>query len=156
VTIGDAFHYMDRDQTLADLDSIVEPGGFVALVVSHAIGTPKPWWETVLDRVRDRYLGAHRHAGAGVLFQYLIEDHEAVLRRSAFAQVRALRTDYRLDLTLDELIGVQYTYAFSSRAVLGERRESYEQELRAALSAAEPSGRFAATLQAQLIIGERP
>jgi SAM-dependent methyltransferase len=156
VAIGDAFHYMDRDQTLRDLDAMVEPGGFVALVVSHALGTPKPWWEALLDHIRDRYFGPHRLAGPGVLFRYLIEDHETVLRRSAFSCVRVLRADHPVRLSLDELIGLQYTYAFSSPAVLGDRREEYERELRAALGATEPSERFTATVQAQLIVGERP
>lgn len=156
VVIGDAFHYMDREQTLRDLDAIIEPGGFVALVVSHAIGTPKPWWETLLDHIRDRYFGPHRLAGPGVLFRYLIEDHETVLRRSAFSHVRVLRTDHPVQLTLDELIGLQYTYAFSSPAVLGDRREDFERELRAALGTVEPADQFTATVQAQLIIGERP
>ncbi len=156
VTIGDAFHYMDRDQALTDLDAIVGPGGFVAVLVSHALGTPKPWWETVLDRLRDRHLGTHRHAGPGTLFHYLAEDHETVLRRSGFSRLRVLRCDYAVGLTLEELAGLQYTYAFSSPAVLGNRRERYECDVRAALSAAEPSEWFTATLQAQLIIGERP
>jgi ubiquinone/menaquinone biosynthesis C-methylase UbiE len=156
VAVGDAFHYMDREQTLRDLDLIVQPGGFVAVVVSHALGTPKPWWEAVLDHIRDRYFGPHRLAGPGVLFRYLIEDHETVLRRSAFSRMRVLRTDQSVCFTLDELVGLQFTYAFSSPAVLGDRRDAYERELRAALSAAEPDGGFTATVQSQLIVGERP
>lgn len=154
--IGDAFHYMPRDQVLADLHEITVSGGFVAIVVSHALGTPKAWWEPILDRIRDRFLGTHRAAGPDAPFQYLTEDHETVLRRSAFSRVRVLRTDYRLDLTTEELIGLQYTYAFSSKAVLGELREEYEQALRNALTAVEPSGGFTANLQAAVIIGERP
>lgn len=155
VTIGDAFHYMDREQTLTDLDAIVQPGGFLAVLASHALGTPKAWWEPVLDRVRDRHLGTHRRAGPDALFQYLAEDHETVMRRSAFCRLRVLRCDYVVSLTLDELVGLQYTYAFSSLAVLGDRRAAYERDIRAALSAAEPAGQFTATLQAQLIIGQR-
>ncbi len=154
--IGDAFHYMHRDQVLADLHGITTSGGFVAIVVSHALGTPKAWWEPILDRIRDRFLGTHRAAGPDAPFQYLTEDHETVLRRSDFPRIRVLRTDYRLDLTTDKLIGLQYTYAFSSRAVLGGLREEYEQALRDALTAVEPSGGFTATLQTAVIIGERP
>jgi hypothetical protein len=128
VTIGDAFHYMDRDQTLTGLDTLVAPGGFVALVVSHALGTPKPWWETVLDRIRDRYFGTHRHAGPDQLFHYQREDHESVLRRSAFSQVRVLRADQPLVLSLEELIGIQYTYSFSSHAVLKDRQQAWESD----------------------------
>ncbi|WP_169806731.1 class I SAM-dependent methyltransferase [Microtetraspora malaysiensis] len=154
--IADAFHYMDREQTLNDLDTIILPGGFVALVVSHVIGTPKAWWEPILDRLRDRFLGEHRAAGVGVPFHYLTEDHETVLRRSPFARVRVLRVDQPLALTLDEVIGMQATYAFSSPAVLGEQRDAYEQALRKALTVLEPSGRFTATVQAAVIVGQRP
>ncbi|MGV9775078.1 class I SAM-dependent methyltransferase [Streptosporangium sp. NPDC003464] len=153
--IGDAFHYMDRNQVLQDLDDIILPGGFVAVVVSHALGTPKAWWEPILDHIRDQFLGTHRAAGAGVPFQYLFEDHETVMRRSAFSWIRMLRVDYRLDLTIDELIGLQYTYAFSSPAVLGAQREDYEDALRQALRAVQPSERFTVTLQAAVIIGHR-
>lgn len=147
VAIGDAFHYMDRDQTLADLNQIVLPGGFVAVVVSHALGTPKAWWEPILDYMRDQFLGPHRAAGQGVPYQYLTEDHETVMRRSAFSRIRTLRADYRVDFSLDELIGPQYTYAFSSPAVLGAKRHEYEEAMREALSAMEPSERSTATLQ---------
>jgi ubiquinone/menaquinone biosynthesis C-methylase UbiE len=43
VTIGDAFHYMDRDHVLADIDQIVLPGGFVAVLVSRAPGGSRSW-----------------------------------------------------------------------------------------------------------------
>ncbi|MEV6983088.1 methyltransferase domain-containing protein [Sphaerisporangium sp. NPDC051017] len=155
-TIGDAFHYMDRDQVLADLDKVVVPGGFVAVLVSHAIGTARAWWEPVLDHLRDHYLGTHRAAGAGVPYQYLAEDHETVLRRSPWSQVRVLRADQRLSLSLDELIGMQFTYAFSSRAVLGDQADTYEQALRRTLTDMQPDGRFTATVQAAVIVGQRP
>lgn len=154
--IGDAFHYMDRGQTLADLDGLILPGGFVAVVVSYALGTEKAWWEPVLDRIRDCTLGEHRAAGPGTPFQYPAEDHETVMRRSPFCRLHTLRVDRQLNYTLEELVGLQYTYAFSSPAVLGDRREEFASTVRAALAAIEPSERFTATVQAAVIVGERP
>jgi SAM-dependent methyltransferase len=154
-TIGDAFHWLDRERTLAGLDDLVTPAGFVAVVCSRAPGTPKPWWEPVLDRIRDRHLGPVRHAGPDAYWQELTVDHETVLRRSAFPRVTALRVDYDLDYGLDELLGLQLSQAYSSPAVLGDRQEAFQREVRAALAATEPSGRFRASMQAHLIIGRR-
>lgn len=155
VTIADAFHWMDREHALAALDGLVAPGGFVAVMGSRAAGTPKPWWETILDRVRGRHLGPHRHAGAGVLYQEPGADHEAVLRNSPFPRITAMRADYPLRYTADELVGLQYTYAFSSPAVLGANRDRFERDVRRALAAAEPSGVFTALSQAYLLVGRR-
>ncbi|GII34503.1 hypothetical protein Pmi06nite_79450 [Planotetraspora mira] len=91
VTVGDAFHYMDRDHVLADLDQIVLPGGFVAVLVSRAINTPRAWWEPILDHLRDH------------------------------GQV-----------------------------------DAWEVALRKTLTGIEPSGRFTATVQAAVIVGQCP
>jgi hypothetical protein len=61
-----------------------------------------------------------------------------------------------MSLTLDELVGLQRTYAYSSPAVLGDIRTAFEADLRAALTAIQPEGPFVANLQAALIIGRRP
>jgi SAM-dependent methyltransferase len=153
--IGDAFHYMDRPQTLRALHRLIVPGGRVGIVVSRTLGAPVPYWETVLNEIRDRHLGTHRQAGPQEMFTYLDVDHETVLRRSAFSTVTTLNTDVHLDLTLDQILGIQRTYAFSSDAVLGDRKAAFERDIATALTAINPSGRFTATQQSQIIIGER-
>lgn len=156
VIIGDAFHYMNRTQTLTDLNRLIVRGGRVAIVVSRTLGAPKPYWETVLDQIRDHHLGTHRAAGPTEMFTYLDVDHQTVLRRSPFCVVTTLNTDFRLDLTLDQILGIQRTYAFSSDAVLGDRKDAFERDIATALTAINPTGRFTAVQQTQIIIGERP
>jgi SAM-dependent methyltransferase len=156
VTIGDAFHWFDRARVLAELDRIVVRGGFIALVMSFAAGTQKPWWYTVADQVLRRHLGAARHAGPEAMYEPPQGgDHESVLRASPFDRLTVIRTDQPLRLDLTAVLGNQYTQAYSSPPLFGEHFDDFDRDLRAALRAAEPSGVFAATVQPALIIARR-
>ncbi|MFI9641380.1 class I SAM-dependent methyltransferase [Micromonospora sp. NPDC051925] len=156
VVIGDALHWFDRAKVLRGLDQLVLPGGFVAIVMSFARQTAKPWWYPLVDRVIYRHLGLARRAGSEELHQEQPGgDHEAVLRGSPFNHVTVLRTDQRLVLSLDELIGLQYTHAYSSPAVLGDRLADFDGDLRRLLLAAEPSGVFSAMTHPGMIIARR-
>ncbi|GAA4585256.1 hypothetical protein GCM10023194_27420 [Planotetraspora phitsanulokensis] len=48
------------------------------------------------------------------------------------------------------------TYAFFSQAVLGGQVDAWELALRKTLTDIEPSGRLTATVQAAVIVGQRP
>lgn len=156
VTIGDAFHWFDRPAVLAELDRIVVRGGFVAVLMSFSAGTAKPWWYSLVDRVIYRHLGEERRAGPRAMYQPQPGgDHEAVLRASAFNRVTVVRTDLTVRMGLEQVIGNQYTQAYSSRLVLGERFDAFDRELRALLCAAEPSGVYTTVVQPGLIVARR-
>ena len=55
VTIGRAFHWMDRAATLAMLDRIVAPGGAVAFFHDAHPDVPENRWFKTLREVGDRY-----------------------------------------------------------------------------------------------------
>jgi SAM-dependent methyltransferase len=156
VTIGDAFHWFDRMRVLAELDRMVVPGGFIALVMSFAAGTGKPWWYTLADQVLRRHLGSARHAGPEAMYEPPQGgDHESVLRASSFNRLTVIRTDRPLRLDLAEILGNEYTQAYSSPPLFDKRFDDFDRDLRAALCAAEPSGVFTATVQPALIIARR-
>lgn len=156
VVIGDALHWLDRASVLSQLDDLVQPGGFVAIMMSFAAGTAKPWWYPMADRVIHRYLGTARRAGPDALHhEQPGGDHETVLRASAFRVLTAMRTDVTLSMNLDQVMGLQYTQAYSSPAVLGERLAQFDGDLRRLLLAAEPGGMFTATIQPGMIIARR-
>ncbi len=153
--IADAFHWMDRPKVLGQLDETVAPGGFVAVLCSRAAGTPRPWWHDAIGQVRVRLLGAAPAAGRGQAYQEPLGDHETVLRASAFRRIAATRLEHVVRYTTDELIGTQFTYAYSSPGVLGDKRDQFVAEVRRALLAVEPSGQFTATVTSALIVGWR-
>lgn len=155
VVMADAFHWMDRESCLNAVNGLIRPNGWVAVMGSRAAGTSKPWWDVLLDRIRDHHLGARRAAGPGAVYQEQPRDHESVLRDSPFSRIVALRADHRVCYTRDELVALQYTHAFSSPEVLGARQDAFEHDVRRTLAATEPFGGFITLTQAFLLVGHR-
>jgi ubiquinone/menaquinone biosynthesis C-methylase UbiE len=155
-TMGAAFHWMDRDRVLQDLDAIIEPEGGVVLVSGGGPGEVEPPpWQPVVDEVRTRHLGPARRAGSST-YTHPKERHQDVLARSPFRHVDITRWDRTVTRTVDEVIGLQFSYSFSSPAQLGDRKDAFAQDLRAALTEFEPSGRYDETVRTEAIIGTRP
>ncbi|MFF6888612.1 class I SAM-dependent methyltransferase [Streptomyces sp. NPDC012421] len=154
--IADAFHWMHRPGVLEQLDRIVADRGFVAILCSHAAGATRPWWHDVIAAVRARYVGRVPAAGIGQDYAVPQGDHQSVLKASPFARTSVIRAEHSVRYSLDELVGVQFTYAYSSPALLGDRAEAFADGLRSALLAVEPSGEFEAEVTAALILGWRP
>jgi ubiquinone/menaquinone biosynthesis C-methylase UbiE len=154
--MGAAYHWMDRDRVARDLDRIIEPGGAIVLASGGAPGELEPAsWRQVVDEVRTRYLGHERRAGSGA-YSHPKERHQDVLARSPFSQVDTARWDHTLTRTVDEVIGWVFSLSYSSPAQLGEKKEAFEQDLRAALLAFDSSGRFDEVIRTEAIIATRP
>ncbi len=154
-TMGASFHWMDRDQVLRDLDALITADGAVVVVSGGAPGDSKPpdWAQTVID-IRTRYLGAERRAGSGT-YTHPEERHAAVLRRSAFNQVETATWTWEIERTLDDVIGLQFSYSFSAPALLGDRKPAFEQDLRNALTRTHPDGRFLELVRTEAITARR-
>src|SRR3954471_4880273 len=155
VTMGRSFHWMDRPAVLTVLDGLVAPGGGVALLRTlerpQGDGPGPPWVEAV-RRVVERYALPHDHAVIRT------EDHVRVLAGSAFARVETIRFGHAdVTLTLDDVVGTQFSYSFTSPARLGDRRPAFEADLRAERLAVEPAGRYAlGPVVTELVLATRP
>jgi len=91
--------------------------------------------------VIQRWLGEDRRAGSGTYMEPP-ERHEVIIARSPFA---GLETDYLDDhrtYDIDQIIGHLYSTSFCSPALLGEKREPFERDVRRTLHAINPDGQF--------------
>ncbi|MFV2216373.1 class I SAM-dependent methyltransferase [Actinomadura sp. LOL_016] len=154
--MGAAFHWMDRDQALRELDQLIEPDGAVVLASGGAPGDiePAPWLQVIAD-VRTRYLGPQRRAGSST-YTHPTERHQDVLARSPFSDIDTISWDRTLTRTLDEVIGLQFSYSYSSPAQLGDRKDAFEHDLRQALTDFAPAGTFDEVVRTEAIIAGRP
>ncbi len=154
VTIGSAFHWMQRDEVLRRCAAIVAPEGGVAILGTESIwSSDEPLALTVRDVVQ-RWLGEERRTLGGS-FPSAQERHEVVLARSAFADVDVSDLRWERPVDVDTIVGELYSTSFANRALLGERAPAFENDLRRSLLALEPSGRFVQRLRTECIIARR-
>jgi SAM-dependent methyltransferase len=153
-TMGRSFHWMDRDATLATLDTMIEPGGAVALLGERLLDAPENGWRAAWEIVARKFTAprAHRRHWSNPAW----ERHETVVLRSPFSVVDRVTVSGRRTSSLDDLIGRAYSMSSTSIAFLGERREAFERELRAALLEFSPSGTFDEMVESEALLASRP
>ncbi|MEV3951787.1 class I SAM-dependent methyltransferase [Streptomyces halstedii] len=156
VTIGDAFHWMaPHHEFLQALDQMVNPAGFLAVLTRRAPGAPRPAWHAAISEVQARYLDDDPQAAAHGYRATVDTDTITALQDSPFSRIREVRFPHTTTATMEEVVGRQYTRAFASPAVLGDRLPAFDRDLRVALEAAEPSGTYRDTTEAQLLLAAR-
>jgi ubiquinone/menaquinone biosynthesis C-methylase UbiE len=155
VSIGRAFHWMDRAATLQMLDRIIAPGGAVAFFHDAHPDVPENRWFRILREVSDRYskdaamhvterkMGAHRR-------------YEPYLFESAFTLLDGLTVTSRAEITLDEIVGRAYSMSTCAPARLGDRQAAFENDLRAALAPLATGGEFVEVAEMVALVARRP
>jgi len=141
VTIGNAFHWMNRIATLEFLYNIVDPGGGVAVLDGETISLEPAGTERAIQDVMRKWLGDVRRAGSGT-YAPPKERHETVIARSSFRGMEQHAIDAEFRRTSDDIIGGLYSTSFCSPYVLGAKHEPFERDLRVALQSLSPRGEF--------------
>ncbi|OIJ91680.1 class I SAM-dependent methyltransferase [Streptomyces colonosanans] len=156
VTLGQAFHWTERDVLLSALDNLITPDGAVVVVGGPTPGAIEPpAWLQVVDEVRSRYLGRERRAGSGT-YAHPKEGHQEVLARSPFSHIEVARWDRVITRDLDQVVGLQFSYSYSSPAQFGDKKAAFEEDLRRALTEFSPEGGFDELVRTEAIIATRP
>ena len=144
VTIGNAFHRLDRPHVARIAARVLRTGGHLALLWCELPqqGTD-PWQQTFNALTVDwmQRLDATDRIPADFEAHLAVPNAE-VLAEAGFTDVQHHEFEHDHDWTADELIGLTYSTSILPRAVLGDRAAEFEADLRARLSAVEPSGVF--------------
>jgi SAM-dependent methyltransferase len=143
VSAGNSFHWMDRDRVLEFVYPIIERGRGIA-VVGQGAGIPPPPpvpWRAAINRVIEHHLGTERWIHYGI-HKPGAELHEVVLERSRFVGLTEYTEKFEPEWSFDSILGNLYSTSFCSRALLGDRVDEFERDLRAALAEVCPSGRL--------------
>lgn len=156
VTIGGALHWMDRRAVLRRLETLVAPGGGVALLGlgSSHWNAPEPWARAIVALVQ-RWLGPQRRAGQR-LAQFDERRFEDWLAESAFGRIEIGQYDYQVAWTLDGLVGQLYSTSYANPTLFGDRLPAFEAELRREMLAIEPAGRFVQAVRCEWVFAWRP
>lgn len=116
VTIGRAFHWMDRVETLRRLDGLLEPGGAVVLFRVDHLDVPENAWHAPYQALQDE---AFRGGGRAAWRQPGWVKHESVLLGSAFPALVRIGVVERVRTPAAALLGRALSMSGASRARLG-------------------------------------
>jgi ubiquinone/menaquinone biosynthesis C-methylase UbiE len=148
VTMGQSFHWMDRDTVLRRLAPMIAAGGGLALL-SPGRRRPQERWETLADEVVVRYLGRRtRHHQMNPEPQ----NEPALLRSRTFSRFTTQEFAMELERDVAAIIGNVYSISTSPKSAFGDRAARFERDLTAALLRANPSGVFKERLETQVVI----
>ena len=154
VTIGRAFHWMDRAATLKMLDRIVAPEGAIAFFHDTHPDTVENRWFKILRDVTDRFSKDGSHIAERKTGGH--RRYEPFLFASSFTQLDGLSVTLRRELTMDEIIGRAYSLSTCAPERLKDRREDFERDLRESLAPLSDDGKFLEIAEMVALLARRP
>lgn len=148
-TIGQAFHWMDRDAVLRKLERMLDAERGALVLINPGKRRPQESWEPIANRVAARYTGARsRHPK-----MHAEAKHEpALLRSDTFSRFTTREFAIEIDRDIPSIIGNVYSTSLSPRSAFGERAPLFEHELTKALLAANPAGIFRERVETEVLI----
>ncbi|QDV19973.1 ubiquinone/menaquinone biosynthesis methyltransferase [Gimesia panareensis] len=141
VSIGAAFHWMDRPVLAQRMRDWLLPGQPLVILGYTSIWSGTADWLPLVRGVLHKWLGEKRRAGSGN-YPELSQPHEQVLLEAGY-RFEEIKYQQPQHWTLDDLIGNLYSTSFASPAVLGEKRNAFEADLRQTLLDYDSSGTYA-------------
>ncbi|MET0342091.1 MAG: class I SAM-dependent methyltransferase [Polyangiales bacterium] len=152
VTIGRAFHWMDRDQTLASIDALLEPGGGVALFGEKYPDVPDNRWHAAFQALLDGY-------STGDPAKSRIRDtaqNEAVFLRSAFDHLERVSVIEVRETPIERFVDRALSFGAAWDGRPGSREEDLAGEVRALIARfANDSGVVREVIEGHALIGRR-
>jgi SAM-dependent methyltransferase len=159
VSVGNAFHRLDRQRIAALAMRWLPPGGHLALLWSDTPWSgPSPWQRALNEvflhwtRIRD----ATDRVPAGLEAAHAARPNRRVLRDAGFAIVARCEFVEVHEWNVESLTGLVYSTSVLPLGVLGTARAAFEVDLRDRLLAVEPSGVFRAETSFAYDLARRP
>lgn len=149
VTIGRAFHWMDRADTLRRLDALIEPDGALILFNDVRPDVPENIWYKQYTELVDSYASRD----ACIPLDRL--RHEAVLLDSSFNRLVRIGVIERREVPVERLVDRALSMSTSSPEQLGPLSERLAQELLTKMSQFATDGIVVEVVESQALIARR-
>jgi ubiquinone/menaquinone biosynthesis C-methylase UbiE len=151
VTMGQSFHWMDRDTVLRRLAPMIDSNGGLALI-SPGRRRPQESWETLAIEMIVRYLGprARHHQ-----MNPEPENEPALLRSGTFSRFTIREFSMEFERDVPSIIGNVYSISTSPKSAFGDRAALFERDLTESLLRSNPSGVFKEQLETQVVIARK-
>jgi ubiquinone/menaquinone biosynthesis C-methylase UbiE len=145
ITVGNAYHRLDRPAVAERMRSWLSPGGSVALLWADSPSQGDQPWQKAVEELFVEWMAKARttdRVPAG--WQAAIEEdpHEQVLCRAGFDYVGKFEFTAEQTWTVETLVGFAYSTSLLNRRALGDMATELERDFDKRLSACTSDGTF--------------
>jgi SAM-dependent methyltransferase len=154
VMIGRAFHWMNRQETLRRLESLLSGDGAVVLFGDDRPAIPENAWVKDFNALLERYSSDDEDRRLRKSEAFV--PHTSLLLDSAFNHLEQISVIARHQVTLEGLIARALSQSSTSRARLGARADELIAEIRAQAVTWSRDGMFTEVLTSSALIARRP
>ncbi len=154
-TFAASFHWTDRAQVVRVLDRLLDPAAHIVTINDDLDEADEPDWVHAVNTLRVDYLGAD-HTDATDPYTHAPISHREILTGSPFAAVEGLTWEWERQLTVDEAVGLQFTYSFSTPAMFGDRAQRFAADARATILDLHPTGYVTEPFRVEVLVASRP
>lgn len=153
VTIGRAFHWMDRIETLRRLDALIEPDGAIALFGDSHPRIPDNAWLADYRALIDRFAADDARRSLHRSPDWI--RHEAVLLDSPFNRLETVGVIERRRTAVDSLVARALSMSTTSRGKIGAKADDLAQAIREAMTVHARNGAVTEVLESDALIAWR-
>jgi SAM-dependent methyltransferase len=153
VVIGRAFHWMDRQETLVNLDRIIQPEGAVVLFDDHHPKVPDNRWSETYEGLIDRYAEADTARAARHALGWL--SHEAVLLDSPFPHLERISMLECRSTPVERFVDRALSLSSVSQGQIGARADDLAREIHEVMGRFARDGRVTEVVESEALIARR-
>ncbi len=132
VMICRAFHWMNQEQVLKDLDELIKEDGGVAIFSDRVLWSGDEEWQRALKEVIQKYLRKERRAGKGK-FKASDELWENILARSVFRFIKTYDVPIVRNWDVESIIGYVFSTSFAAPHLFGDQLDRFKEEIKSTL-----------------------
>lgn len=153
-TICRAFHWMDQERVLKDLNDLIDENGGIAIFGDASFWTGQEEWQQTARRVVQKYLGEERRAGDKT-FKQSDERWEDIIARSSFKYIKTQQVSIARNWNIKSITGLLFSSSFARPDYFGDRLPAFKKDIRNTLLSLNPSGVFQEQAVFSIILASR-
>jgi SAM-dependent methyltransferase len=155
ITIGEAFHRLDRWLIARRALEWLSPGCCLATMGNFGVFAGQEHWQDLVAAVLGR-CGIANPGAEPAVDSRSGHPNEAILRAAGFEDVESRTFLHPYVWTLDAIVGYLYSTSVASKHALGDRAANFEADLRQTLLAHDARGEYPATISFGYTLARRP
>ncbi|MCD6550089.1 class I SAM-dependent methyltransferase [bacterium] len=154
-TCSRAFHHMNQEKVLENLDRLIKQNGGVALFSDRALWNGKRRWQKILKEIVEKYSNKVKSFSRERSYKTSNALWENVLRRSVFKKVKTYEISVVRKWDIQRIIGYLLSTSVCAPPLFGNKIDDFKEDVRKTLFSLNPKGIFQEKAVWSVVLGSR-